>query len=114
MRREGKTTYSSYMDSEALDMINFNLEEKIKELETLYKEMNQKLKVLDGTNDTWKGKAQETFYDYYTRVSSHFPDVIDQLNAYSLFLAQTVEEYNEREEAILSDEEKNTENLDMN
>ena len=117
MRREdrtGKTSYSSYMDSEALDMINFELEEKIKELDALYKDMNNKVKILDGTNDTWKGKAQEAFYDYYTRVSSHFPDVVDQLNAYSLFLAQTVEEYNEREQSILDDEEKNTMNLDMN
>ena len=109
-----KTSFSSYMDTEALDMINFSFEEKINELEELYNNMDNKLKVLDGTTDTWKGKAQEAFYDHYTRVSSHFPDIIDQLKAYSLFLAQTVEEYHEREESILNDEEKNTDRLDIN
>lgn len=112
--RQEKTSYSSYMDTEALDLINFSLEEKIKELEEMYNNMNNKIKVLDGTNDTWKGKAQEAFYDYYTRVSSHFPDVVDQLRAYSVFLAQTVEEYHEREQSIQDDEEKNTNNLDIN
>ena len=109
-----KTSYSSYMDTDALDMINFSFEEKIKELDELYKNLDNKLKILDGTTDSWKGKAQEAFYDHYTRVSSHFPDVIDQLKSYSLFLAQTVEEYHEREESILNDEEKNTDKLDMN
>ena len=117
MRREdrtGKTSYSSYMDSEALDMINFELEEKIKELDALYKDMNNKVKILDGTNDTWKGKAQEAFYDHYTRVSAHFPDIIDQLNSYTLFLAETIETYNNRDEDMNTDVDNNDERLDLN
>jgi uncharacterized protein YukE len=107
-------TNQVFMDSNALDIINFNFEEKIKELETLYTDMNNKLKILDGTDDTWRGKAQETFYDHYTRVSAHFPDVIDQLNAYSLFLAETIETYNNRDKDIDEDIDNNEDKIDVN
>ena len=103
-----------YMDSYSLDLINFSLDEKTNELEDLYKEMNDKLKVLDGTNQTWKGKAQETFYDHYTRVSAHFPDVIDQLRSYSLFLAETIENYSNRDNDINEDIDKNEDKMDVN
>lgn len=103
-----------FMNSDTLDLINFDLVEKTKELEDLYKEMNDKLKILDGTNMTWKGKAQEAFYDHYTRVSAHFPDIIDQLNSYTLFLAETIETYNNRDEDMNTDVDNNDERLDLN
>jgi hypothetical protein len=102
------------MDSDALDLINFSLEEKIKEMDEIYKEMNNKLKVLDGSNMIWKGIGQEAFYDHYTRVSAHFPDIIDQLNAYSLFLAESIETYNMREKYIDKDIDDNDDKLDIN
>ena len=103
-----------FMDSDALDIVNFKIEEKTKELDTLYKEMNDKLKVLDGTNLTWKGKAQEAFYDHYTRVSAHFPDIIDQLNSYTLFLAETIENYNNRDKDMNDDIDNNEDKIDIN
>lgn len=103
-----------FMDSEAIDSLNLELQQKTKELEDLYKDMNLKLKVLDGTNATWKGKAQEAFYDHYTRVSAHFPDIIDQLNAYVLFLAETTDTYNNREKDIDTDIDNNEDKIDVN
>ena len=103
-----------YMDTDALDLINFNLEEKTKQLEDAYKELNIKLEVLNGSNPTWKGKAQEVFYEHYSNVSAHFPDVIDQLNSYTLFLAETIENYNKRDKDMDKDIDKNEDNLDIN
>lgn len=103
-----------FMDSEAIDMLNLELEQKTKELEDLYNDMNLKLKVLDGTNNTWKGKAQEAFYEHYTRVSAHFPDIIDQLNSYVLFLAETTDTYNTRDEDINTDIDNNEDKIDVN
>ncbi len=103
-----------YMDTDALDLINFSIEEKTRELENIYNELDNKLKILNGQDQTWKGKAQETFYDYYTRVSAHYPDVVDQLNTYVLFLAETIENYNKRDKDISGDVDKNEDNLDVN
>ncbi len=103
-----------YMDTDALDLINFSIEEKTRELENIYKELDDKLKILNGQDPTWKGKAQETFYDYYIRVSAHYPDVVDQLNSYVLFLAETIENYNKRDKDISGDVDKNEDNLDVN
>ena len=103
-----------YMDTDSLDLINFSLEEKTKQLEELYKELDMKLEELDGTDQTWKGKAQETFYNHYIGVSAHFPDVVDQFNSYVLFLAETIENYNNRNKDISEDIDKNENNLDVN
>ena len=70
--------------------------------------------ILDGSNNIWKGVAQKAFYDHYTRVSAHFPDIIDQLNAYSLFLAESIETYNSRENDIDRDIDDNENKLDIN
>jgi uncharacterized protein YukE len=102
------------MDTDSLDLINFSLEEKTKQLEELYKELDMKLEELDGTDQTWKGKAQETFYNHYIGVSAHFPDVVDQFNSYVLFLAETIENYNNRNKDISEDIDKNENNLDVN
>jgi len=103
-----------YMDSDALDLINFSLEEKIREMDSIYKEINDKLKVLDGSNIIWKGTGQKAFYDHYIRVSAHYPDIIDQLNSYSLFLAESIETYNMREKDINVDIDNNESKLDIN
>ncbi len=103
-----------YMNSEALDLINFKLEDKTKKLDDLYKELNNKLSILDGNSIVWKGKAQEAFYEHYTGVSSHFPDIIDQLNSYVLFLAETIENYEKRDQAMDKDIDDNKNNLDVN
>ena len=103
-----------YMDTDALDLINFSIEEKTRALDNIYKELDNKLAILDGQDPTWKGKAQEALYDYYTRVSAHYPDVVDQLNSYVLFLAETIENYNKRDKDISGDVDKNEDNLDVN
>ena len=103
-----------YMNSDTLDLINFKLEEKTKKLEDLYKELNNKLEILNGNDKTWKGKAQEAFYNHYTDVSAHFPDVIDQLNSYILFLAETIENYEKRDSDMNTDIDNNEEKLDIN
>ena len=107
-------TNKVYMDTDTLDLINFSLDDKIKRLEQLYKELDNKLSVLNGGNETWKGKAQGVFYDHYSRVSAHYPDVIDQLNSYVLFLAETIDNYTLRDSDINKDIDKNEEKLDVN
>ena len=103
-----------YMDTDALDLINFSIEEKTRALDNIYKELDNKLAILDGQDQTWKGKAQEAFYEHYTGVSSHFPDIIDQLNSYVLFLAETIENYEKRDQAMDKDIDDNKNNLDVN
>ena len=103
-----------YMDSNALDLINFKLDEKVKKLEELYRELDNKMEVLNGSDNTWKGKAQEAFYEHYTGVSAHFPDIIDQLNSYVLFLAETIENYEKRDKDMNTDIDNNEDNLSIN
>ena len=58
--------------------------------------------------------VKEAFYEHYTGVSSHFPDIIDQLNSYVLFLAETIENYEKRDQAMDKDIDDNKNNLDVN
>lgn len=91
-----------------------NLDNKTKELEKCYKELNDKLKLLDGTSDIWNSDSQRAIYDYYLKVSKEFPDIVLKFQDYSKFLNKTLENYVSFEKSVDSDVVENGEDLNIN
>lgn len=91
---------------------DFNTE--IKNLEAIYKEIENECKKIDGSDNIWKGKVQAMTYNYYKDVSSEFPDNIERLQSLSEYLNHTLENYINGENSINKDVDKNSENLNVN
>ena len=53
---------SMYMNSDKLRDISNQLNSKIRELSNCYNAVNDRVKELDGSNETWKGEKQKKFY----------------------------------------------------
>lgn len=100
-----------YMDTNNLSLLAFSIENKIEEIDEVYKEVKNKLNSIDGTNNIWKGKASTAFINLYQSVVKEFTPTIEELEKYNLFLASTIENYEKIENNLNEDIEKNSENL---
>lgn len=102
------------IDTPTLEIAIGQLEEKITNIQNIYDDLNKKISLLNGDNDIWKGKVQESVYNYYLELSSQFPNTIKQLNNYKNFLQTTIENYKFEEESINHDILSNESNLNIN
>ncbi len=100
-------------EDEFRDIIN-NLDEDIKRLESIYDDINNKAKKLDGNDDMWKSETQEVVYDYYQSISKDFPDNINRLKSLSNYLNNTLNNYVNEENDTNSDIDESGSNLSIN
>ena len=100
-----------FMDTNNLSLLAFSIENKIEEIDEVYKEVKNKLNSIDGTNNLWKGKGATAFVNLYQSVVKDFSPTIEELEKYNLFLASTIENYEKIENSLNEDIEKNSENL---
>ena len=54
---------SMYMNSDSMRDIVSRLSDTIGSIEACYKDMDESVKTIDGSNDNWKGDNQTTFYN---------------------------------------------------
>ncbi len=104
---------SMYMDSEKLKTIAEKFKKKIEELEECFSAINDKVKELDGSSETWKGEKQRKFYNSYTLLANDFPTNIEKFNEFYEFLCNTIREYEKKDSSINKDVDVNVDNLDM-
>ncbi len=102
-----------FMDTSNLSLLAFSIDNKIEEIDEVYKAVNNKLKSIDGSNNIWKGKGATAFVNLYHSVVKEFTPTIEELEKYNLFLASTIENYEKIENNINEDIEKNSENLTL-
>ena len=102
------------MDTEQLEKLISALEKNAITVKEIFNDLDSKLKTFDGNNDVWQGKVQEALYENYCDVSKRFPDIVEQLNNYNVFLRNTVDNYKKEEEHIDTSIDINKENLDIN
>ena len=102
-----------FMDTNNLSLLAFSIENKIEEIDEIYKAIDSKLKSIDGTNNIWKGKSATAFVNLYQSVVKDFIPTIEELEKYNLFLASTIENYEKIENNLNEDIEKNSENLTL-
>ncbi len=104
---------SMYMEVDRTKELAKSFEDKIKELESVYNEITEKYKEIDGSNENWQGDSQKKFYDYYSQISSKLPVNIEKFKEYHTFLVNTIADYEQRNKDISDDLDTHEENFDV-
>ena len=89
------------------------LDGMIEKLENTYKDINTKMKCIDGTSDTWEGDTQSEAYKCYLTIASDFPNSLDKMKALRLFLENALNSYINGDKTIYESIDKNIEGLDF-
>lgn len=97
-----------------LTKIITKLDNKMSELETIYNELDTKLKVIDGSSDVWSGNTQKDAYNNYLNISKGFQNTLNQVKSLKIFLQTTLDNYLNSDESLNEDIEKNKDELDVN
>ena len=90
-------------DKAKLQDIVEKLSKEITDLENTYKDIENKMSVLGGSNEIWKSDTQKTVYEYYQEIQKDFKTSVENLNKCKEFLIKTIENY----EGSISSNEKN-------
>ena len=102
------------INEEELKLIISKLEEKIDNLENIYVELDNKLKVIDETSNLWTGSTREVAYNKYLEISKNYTSTINQVKALKIFLENTLNSYLSSDNKIKESIENNKENLSIN
>ncbi len=102
------------INEDEMKLIISSLDDKTKKLEDIYNELNNKVKVLDGTSDVWTGSAREAAYNKYTTISNNFTSTVNQIKALKIFLENTLNNYLSGDQKINESIENNKEELKVN
>jgi len=100
--------------TEGLELVVSLLNEKIKTIEEIFSDIDKKMKMIDGTSDVWQCDSQDVTYKSYKTISKTFPNMVEQLTSYKLFLEKTIDNYKKGEADINKEINDNENNLDVN
>lgn len=89
-----------------MDTINKRIESIFNNIDTIMSNVNN--------NDNWKGDTNTAFYNKYLELKEYFPKIVNGIEAYSSFLKNTSENYENAENKINTNIETNLENLNVN
>ena len=102
-----------FKEEEVQDIL-FKLINKSKELRSTYEDIERVSSSLNGEDDMWKGKGQESFYNNYLSISENFESINSNIDECNRFLRSTIMDYIREESVINNSEDKNSNLLDIN
>ena len=105
---------SILIDSEQISQTITQIDNEIKNLETIYSEINDKVQIIDGSHDTWRGLTQEKAYENYQNIYSDFSKTINQMKSLKLFIENSLNNYINGDNKINENIENNKDELDIN
>ena len=88
-------------------------EKEIVNLTNAYKEIENELNLIDGTNDIWSGKTQKTAYDYYVSIQKDFEKSIENVTNIKDFLKKTLDNYMESIKPNKKNVDDNEDSIDI-
>ena len=104
--------------------LNFNESGSVQTLNDLVKETNDikdifdeiefMVEAINGEEEVWKGKSQESFYDSFKTISGKFKEIGENLDRQNEFLDGTIANYKEREAKINRNAEEKADDLNIN
>ena len=100
-------------DTNTMKALAESLDKKINSLNEVYQDIDNKTKVLDGSNDIWKGDDQKLFYESFSLTLDKYPKNIEKLKEFHKFLVDTINEYEKRDSDINKDIDKNDDRFDV-
>lgn len=102
------------IDAIKLNDVIEGLESEINNLSSAYKEIENKMSVLDGSNDIWKSNAQKTTYEYYDSIEKEFAKSIENIKTLKDFLKTTLDNYMDSIKTNKKNVENNEDNISIN
>ena len=89
------------------------LEDQISKLEEIYKEIDNKMKDIDDSSSILSGDVEKAAYNYYLKISSGFPNSINQMKSLKVFLENTLNNYINSDKKLNDNIEDNKEELEI-
>ena len=101
-----------------IDAIKLNdlievFDKEIKDLTNAYNDIENKMKVLDGTNSTWQSTSQKTTYEYYESIQKDFSKSVENIKNLRDFLKQTLDNYMESVKTNQKNVDDNEDSIDI-
>jgi uncharacterized protein YukE len=103
-----------HFEKEGFEEILSKLKEKTEKLNSIYDEVEEKSKDIDGNSDTWHGKGQASFYKSYVSISKKFEGIKDNFQNCNMFLESTMKSYCDEDERAKVSIDKSQDNLNVN
>ena len=100
--------------TDGLELVVSLLNEKINSIEEIFNDIDKKMLKIDGTSEVWQSTSQDAVYKSYKTISNTFPNMVEQLTSYKLFLEKTIANYKKGEADINKEINDNENNLDVN
>ena len=107
---ESKLNFNELGSTETLN----NLIKDTDDIKDIFDEVEFMMEAINGEDEIWKGKSQESFYDSFKTISGKFKEIGENLDRQNDFLNGTIENYKNREKQIDSNAEKRADDLDIN
>ena len=102
------------VSSEAFQNSITKFDEKIKKVSEILDNLSNTMKEIDGKNETWRSDTSKSIHEEFSNIESNFEKINAELTVYSIFLKETLEEYNTEENKQEKAIEDYKEDLDIN
>lgn len=89
------------------------IDEAIQRLENEFKDLNNRVKEIDGSSDLWSGDEQNAAYKCYVTIANDFPRTIEQLKSLRIFLENALNSYMVGDSVLNKSVENNNDGLDI-
>ena len=93
-------------NADEMEKIGKNIEDIFSRVDTIMKKLHN--------SDTWKGDANEAFYEKYQKLYDYFPRINNGIKKYVKYLRVTSDNYSNAELLINNDVDSNIVSLDVN
>ncbi len=85
---------------EEIEKIKEKIEAKSNEIRELLDDIEMMGEGLDGTDETWMGKGQESFYNSYKSIAKKFPTINEKLDENISFINNSLDSYVDADNTI--------------
>lgn len=103
----------NFNKEKSLEILQY-LRETTEDIKDIFDEVDFMMEAINGQDETWQGKSQESFYDSYRTISNKFPTICEDLDRQNDFLEESIENYQNKENNIERNAEENQSDLNVN
>ena len=107
---ESKLNFNKEKAAEILE----DLRAEAEDIKDIFDEVEFMMESINGDDEVWKGKSQESFYDSFRTISGKFQGITEDIDRQNDFLEGTINNYVEREQHINKQAEEKESELNIN
>ena len=107
---ESKLNFNKEKATEVLEY----LRDETENIKDIFDEVEFMMESINGDDEVWKGKSQESFYESFRTISGKFKGIGEDFDRQNDFLEGTINNYVERENHINKQAEEKASDLNIN